>query len=170
MTQAQIYGLADPQTHKIMYIGKAMNAEQRYKGHLRDAARRKTPLYQWINTLTEKPKLIILASCTTEDWQTVEKQVITQYRVEGQLLNVADGGNQPKGNSITNRQNAIKLNERMRNDPFAKRIQFLKRSMADFIRRAKNGEIREEVKESIFAKLRLAAAKNPALFGEYRHI
>lgn len=170
MTCAQIYGLADPRTGEIKYIGKANNAETRYKGHLRDAKRRKTPVYEWINTLEERPQLIVLASCTTEDWQSVERQIIAQYRVEGELLNLADGGNQPKGNPETNRLNAIKMNEHMKNDPRAKRIQFLKRSMSDFIRRAKRGDVRQEVVDRIFAKLRLAAAKNPTLFGEYRHI
>lgn len=170
MTYATIYGLTDPDTGRVMYIGKANDAEQRFKGHLRDAARRKTPVYQWINSLHKKPQMIVLASCITKDWQTVEKQIIAQYRQDGELLNVADGGNEPKSNSQVNRANGKKLNQRLRSDPRLKRIRELKRAASDFIRRAKKGEVRQEVVDRCFAKLRLAAEKNPILFGEYRHI
>lgn len=167
---AKIYGLADPVTKEIRYIGKAKNPAERYKGHLRDASRRTTPVYRWINSLTDKPELIVLASCLTSDWQSVEKQVIAQYRQDHQLLNLADGGNEPKSNQVVNRINGYMMNEALKQNPRLKRIRELKKMMSDFIKRANSGKVREEVRDRIFAKLRLAAEKNPVLFGEYRHI
>jgi hypothetical protein len=167
---AKIYGLSDPNTQEIRYIGKANNPAERYKGHLRDASRRTTPVYHWINSLQDKPHLIVLASCLTSDWQSVEKQIIAQYREDHSLLNLADGGNQPKSNSAVNRINGYKLNERIKQDPSLNRIREVKKMMGDFIKRASLGKVRQEVKDRIFAKLRLAAEKNPVLFGEYRHL
>lgn len=167
---AKIYGLADPITKEIRYIGKANNPAERYKGHLRDANRRTTPVYRWINSLTDKPELIVLASCLTSDWQSVEKQVIAQYRQDHQLLNLADGGNEPKFNLVVNRINGYKMNQALKQNPRLKRIRELKQFASNYIKRVNSENLDQATKDRIFAKLRLAAEKNPVLFGEYRHI
>jgi hypothetical protein len=48
---AEIYGLLDPRDGKLRYIGKAVCAAKRLKSHLRDARKRDTPVYRWINEL-----------------------------------------------------------------------------------------------------------------------
>lgn len=169
---AKIYGIAD-QEGRIMYIGKANNPKERMKQHIRECKRRKTPLYGWINKSLEKgqhPHMIVLASAISEDWQSLEIQMIAQYRDGGHMLNLANGGDQPKSNSATNKQNGHALNQRLKADLRLKRIRNLKRSASEFLRRCEKGEIRAEVAERLKDKLRLAGHKNPALFGEYRYL
>lgn len=92
----EIYALTDP-TGEIRYIGKANNSRARFKGHLRDAKRRKTPVYAWIRKLEkigQRPGLTVLEIC--DDWQSAEQRLIADHRAAGaRLLNVADGGDEP---------------------------------------------------------------------------
>lgn len=169
---AKIYGIAD-QEGRIMYIGKANDPRERMKQHIRDCKRRKTPLYGWINKCLERghqPQMIVLASATSDDWQSLESQMIVQYRNEGHMLNLADGGDQPKSNPATNKRNGHALNKRLQDDPLLRRVRNLKRAMGDFIKRCSEGKVRPEVEERIKAKLRYAGHKNPQLFGEYRYL
>jgi hypothetical protein len=154
-----------------MYIGKANDPKERMKQHIRECKRRKTPLYGWINKSLEQgqqPQMIVLASAISEDWQSLETQMIAQYRDGGHMLNLADGGDQPKSNPAINRQNAHNLNQRLNSDPLLRRVRDAKKAMAQFLRRCKEGKVSVEVEERIKGKLRLAGHKNPALFGEYR--
>lgn len=169
---AKIYGIAD-QEGRIMYIGKANDPQERMKQHIRDCKRRKAPLYGWINKCLERgerPQMIVLASATSDDWQSLETQMIAQYRSEGHMLNLANGGDQPKSDPATNSKNAHALNARLQSDPLLKRVRDIKRSMGEFLKRCKEGKINQEVEARIKGKLRLAGHKNPVLFGEYRHL
>lgn len=164
----QIYALADPFTHEVRYVGKAKNANARYKGHL--CSRRSTPVYRWIKSLTKPPELVILASCLTDDWQTVEKQVIAQYRQTNNLLNIADGGDQPKPNAEVNKRNGRVLAAKIKSDPTLAKVQFIKQSMANFLQDVKKGKVSESTKERVLSRLRLAGHKAPHWFGEYRFL
>jgi predicted GIY-YIG superfamily endonuclease len=171
-TTAKIYGVAD-QNGRIMYIGKSNDPVERMKQHLRDCTRRKTPLYGWINKALkdgQMPQMIVLASATSSDWQSLERQMIAQYRDEGHLLNLADGGNQPKSNAATNKRNGHALNERLKTDPLLRRVRDIKRSMSWFFAECSKGKISPEAENRIKSKLRLAGHKNPSLFGEYRYL
>jgi len=91
----KIYGLYDPVTGALRYIGKANDAAARLKTHLRDARRRDTPVYRWIRKLARNgmvPNMKVLAECQPELWPSVEREIISQN--EG-LLNVAEGGTEP---------------------------------------------------------------------------
>lgn len=171
-TAAKIYGIAD-QSGRIMYIGKSNDPVERMKQHLRDCTRRKTPLYDWINKALKnghQPQMMFLASSTSSDWQSLERQMIAQYRAEGHLLNLADGGDQPKSNAAINKRNGHLLNERIKTDPLLRRVRDIKRSMARFLRDCSKGKIKPEVENLIKSKLRLAGHKRPSLFGEYRYL
>jgi hypothetical protein len=104
-----------------MYIGVTKDPVERLKKHLREARYERSlhrPVYRWINALLEqnkKPVIQVIASCVDEEWDSLEIQLIAQYRKDYQLLNVADGGNRPKASHEANVRNAIKLNE-MRKD------------------------------------------------------
>lgn len=136
--EAEIYALCCPDTGDIRYIGKAKDSQKRLKGHLRDAKARRTPVYDWIQSLAKRgaiPALRVLASAF--DWRACEKQLIAQYRADGvRLLNLADGGDEPycspahrkehgrrlqaHPNTIAQRKaNAFKANEVRANDAFA---------------------------------------------------
>ena len=94
---AVIYGLTCPDTGSIRYIGKANNPEKRFASHLRDARTRTTPVYGWITKLVndgKRPGLVVLEDA--QDWVEAERRWIAVSRARGdQLLNVADGGDQP---------------------------------------------------------------------------
>lgn len=169
---AKIYGIAD-QDGRIMYIGKANNPPERMKQHIRDCKRRVTPLYGWLNKCLERghqPQMIVLASAISQDWQSLETHMIAQYRSEGHMLNLADGGDQPKSNPKTNTKNAYALNARLQSDPALKRVRDLKRSMSRFLKDCTEGKVSPEVESRIKSKLKLAGHRNPSLFGEYRYL
>jgi len=99
MMFVEIYGLCDPDTGELRYIGKANNAEARLKSHIRDARRRRTPVYIWMNRLTDKgkrPSLRILQTVCADEWEQAEREAIATARANGvRLLNLAEGGDQP---------------------------------------------------------------------------
>ena len=164
--KVEIYALSDPRTGEIRYIGKANDSAARLKDHLREK-RLRTPLYAWIAKLRREgvtPAMDVQCICDTEVWQEHERAVIAQGRADGlRLLNVADGGDEPHCPTEVRAENARKLNERMKADPFMARIRNIKRAVGAAIRR---GDMKEENK----AKLRLAAQKRPDLFGEYANL
>jgi hypothetical protein len=171
-TTAKIYGIAD-HSGRIMYIGKSKDPVERMKQHLRDCTRRKTPLYVWINKALrdgQRPQMIVLASATSSDWQSLERQMIAQYRQDGHLLNLADGGDQPKCDVAINKRNGQALNDRLKTDPLLRRVREYKRAMGQFLRECSQGKISPEAENRIKSKLRLAGHKNPSLFGEYRYL
>lgn len=160
----EIYGLYDPRSGALRYIGKAKDSRQRLKGHIRDSRKRHTPVYCWMRGLREAghdPEMRVLALVQEDQWQQYERQMIADARNRNErLLNIADGGDQPHCPRETRSANAKKLNDRLANDQRLKRIQEIKRHMGAAIRQG-------WLSESAKGKLRLAAAKNPALFGEY---
>ena len=172
-TFAKIYGIAECDTGRVMYIGKAANPKARMQGHIRECknGKRKTPIYLWMNSQIKKgkyPTMIVLASAISQDWQSLETQMIAQYRTEGHMLNLADGGDQPKVTLEGCKKGAHALNARLNTDPTLRRIQQIKRHMSQFIKDCAKGKIPLEVEHRIKEKLRLAGYLNPKIFGEYR--
>ena len=94
-----IYALIHPDTGALRYIGKANNADKRLAGHIRASRVRKSPLYSWIRKLAReglKPDMVILET-NCADWGASERKFIASARRMGaDILNIADGGNQPK--------------------------------------------------------------------------
>jgi hypothetical protein len=122
---AQIYALLCPIAGDIRYIGKANNAAKRLASHKRDARMRRTPVYDWMNKLKAdglEPILIVLEEA--DDWATSERQWIAAAReADCRLLNLADGGDQPKSNPEQLRRAAATMNaKRPHNVMIAMRI------------------------------------------------
>lgn len=92
-----IYGLIDPRSGLIRYIGKANDPAKRFASHVRDSARRSTPVYAWFRKLAGlglQPEMLVLSECS--DWEAEERRLIAVARSKGYaLLNVAEGGDQP---------------------------------------------------------------------------
>lgn len=89
-----IYTLSDPRDGRVRYVGKAVSAERRFAGHLRER-RRSTPLYGWVRELAVLgmcPRMTVVERCSEAEWQQVERRHIAG--TPG-VLNVAPGGNQP---------------------------------------------------------------------------
>lgn len=96
--QVSIYALSDPRGGGVRYVGKANDPAKRLKSHLRDARRRRTPVYLWINRLLKAgvvPAITVLETCGVDEWPDAERRLIAKYRANGDLLNLADGGDEP---------------------------------------------------------------------------
>ena len=158
-----IYGLYD-QTGALRYIGKANDPNARVKSHIRDSRRRNTPLYSWLRK-HGLPTMRVLHVCSEgQDWREVERTMIAHARDDGEaLLNLADGGDQPMCSNAVCRANAIRLNEQLNLNPKAKRLQGIKRQVANGI---KNGTMSEASKQ----KFRDLAMYAPEVFGCWRFI
>lgn len=97
MTPTYIYGLVDPNTKDIRYIGKADRPEERLQEHL-------TPYFLskkwhknfWLLSLlkkNQKPKLIIIEKVSQETWKEREIFWIRFYtKLGAQLTNSTNGG------------------------------------------------------------------------------
>lgn len=166
--RAKIYGIVDPETGKIVYIGKANRVQSRLKTHLSDCRKKDSNLYKWMRdrlNANQSIKIVELASAISEDWQSLEIAMIAQYRNEGNLLNMADGGNQPLVDIETRRKNAVILNARRKNDPLFKRVWEIKRAMSWNLKFLRREGADPKTYERIVAKLKYAAEKRPDLFG-----
>ncbi|CAJ0803088.1 hypothetical protein LMG18090_04388 [Ralstonia mannitolilytica] len=157
---AEIYALRDPRDGAIRYIGKANNAVKRLASHLRDSRRRNTPVYCWIRKLAESgmvPRLEVLEQA--DDWAEAERRLIALSRARGdRLLNVADGGDEPFCPREVRAENGRKVAAMRQIDPMQRRIWEIKRALSCALR---DGYLSNAAR----AKLRLAAAKRPDLFG-----
>jgi hypothetical protein len=90
-----IYGLIDPFTFKVRYIGKTMNLKQRFDRQLNEQS--KTYRCNWIQSLRskgKKPVQVVLQELNdTDDWQAAEKKWIAIAKKYGwDLVNGTDGG------------------------------------------------------------------------------
>lgn len=91
-----IYGLKDPITEKIRYVGKAQTPRRRLTVHLHRAKAYKTHVYQWIRSLLRlglRPDLVILEEVEHQFWPEAEKKWIAYFKRNGNYLtNATDGG------------------------------------------------------------------------------
>lgn len=91
-----IYGLLDPTTEELRYIGLTKRGmKRRMKDHLWEAKKgRITHLYNWIRNLDMPPKIVVLRECNTlRELLQAETETIAYYRSLGcKLTNLTDGG------------------------------------------------------------------------------
>jgi hypothetical protein len=92
-----IYGLYDPETRELRYIGKANNLAKRLWCHIRDAkGGQRTHKAAWIRKLLRndlKPIISEIWQTTEEGWQEDERACIAQAIEEGtRLTNLTKGG------------------------------------------------------------------------------
>lgn len=158
---ASIYGLYDKRGN-LRYIGKANDPAARLKSHMRDCRRRQTPLYSWIRKHGLPVMQVLEADCA--DWRKAERRLIDEARQRGErLLNLADGGDEPHCPTEVRQRNGRNTAKAIHSDPLAKRVWDLKRQIG---RALKDGYVRNAGR----AKLRLAAAKRPELFGLWANL
>ena len=133
--RVEIYGLSDPRDGRVRYVGKANDSSKRLASHIRDARRRRTPVYDWINSLEQSPSIQILAVCEQAHWPDVERQIIAQWRLlEPKLLNLADGGDEPHCPLATRIENGRKSKGRLHNDPVNRLVWEVKMKFAWMMR------------------------------------
>jgi group I intron endonuclease len=93
---AYIYGLSDPLTKEVRYIGKTNDLHKRYLRHLSRSQRETNHRACWIKHLLNngvKPEMFIVETVKDDDWQEAERFWLIQFRVAGaRLVNTTDGG------------------------------------------------------------------------------
>lgn len=91
-----IYGLEDPRTNRIRYVGVTVREKQRLNEHLsRAVTGGKTHRDCWIRsliTLGLRPVYRVLERGAGEGWQDRERFWISEHRLTGDLVNHTDGG------------------------------------------------------------------------------
>lgn len=89
-----IYGLAEPATGEIRYVGKTeRDIRERFSEHTRPSSVRRTqPVYEWLRALGAKPQLVVLET-DPGDIDEAERAWIATLAARGErLLNKAPGG------------------------------------------------------------------------------
>lgn len=94
-----IYGLLEPDTGKLRYIGKANDPHKRLRQHLRRKG--KTHRAYWIESLTARglvPELQLLLEVAKPEWEFWERDMIQTFREAGcKLVNGTAGGDGTEG-------------------------------------------------------------------------
>lgn len=95
-----VYGLHDPRTGQLRYVGKSDNPRGRLTEHMREV--RNTHRCNWVQSLKSvglKPILTIIdATPPGSDWAWMERVYIASGRRAGlPLTNIADGGEGTRG-------------------------------------------------------------------------
>jgi len=90
-----IYGLIDPFTFKVRYIGKTINLKQRFSRQI--CEKEKTHRCHWIQSLISKgrkPIQVVLQELSDgDDWQSCERKWISIAKKYGwDLVNSTEGG------------------------------------------------------------------------------
>lgn len=173
MAGVEIYSLTDPRNMQVCYIGKANDSVKRLKSHLRDARRRFTPVYAWINELSDlglSPTLTVLASVSPAIWPETEiAEILKAKEINPFLLNVAKGGNEPGCSTQTRAKNGRKNANAIHSDMKRKRVWAAKQKMGLMLKwLVDNGRVGKL--EQIKAKLKIVAQKDPVNFGCYASI
>lgn len=97
MTTNYIYGLVDPRTDELRYVGKSNDPVRRTYNHITDAKKKFTYRDRWIKQLLDlglKPKLEILEDgIKDKDWNEIERWWIFMAKACGhRLTNGTEGG------------------------------------------------------------------------------
>lgn len=112
-----IYGLRDPRTKEIRYIGKTNNPKKRLSGHLRDARHGGNfHVHRWIRTLIDRdmlPEVVILESeISSSSIDAREIWWISEGKRQGwKLTNITEGGD--GGAPFTGKTHSIDTRTRM---------------------------------------------------------
>lgn len=166
--QTFIYMLIDPRDDEIRYIGKANDVLSRLGGHLRDASRRRSRVYAWINELVasgHSPVVATLDRIPMEEWQDAERFYIKEYRDCGfDLLNISAGGNEPGLNAEALKRNGRSNAKAIHSDPERRALWELKKRIGDTLRCK---YVSDECKERIKASARRLAQLKPETFGKW---
>ncbi len=91
-----IYGLCDPLSNELRYIGKTYDIKKRLYKHLKQAKNNtKNHKNAWLNGLLKQnlfPVVKILKIASEKNWQQIEKDLIKIYNKNSTLLNILPGG------------------------------------------------------------------------------
>jgi len=99
-----IYGLTDPRTDQVRYIGWTQTPQQRLRAHISEAKRQRSHKARWIASLLKiglSPGLFAIAE-VDGGWAEAERFWIAFYQAFGcPLTNMADGGEGAPGHMLS---------------------------------------------------------------------
>jgi len=89
-----IYGLADPKTLRVRYVGRTRNLVARFTALIKTAPRNENiRRHDWIRRLAsrgQRPVMVLLDSCRNDEAADAEARWIAHYRRRGHIFNVLD--------------------------------------------------------------------------------
>jgi len=103
MKRTTIYGLCDPVSGELRYIGKTCQPiNRRISAHVQEAARGMiNHRCNWLRSLNCRPVSVLMLdvlSCESDFW---ERELIAMFRAGGRLTNNTDGGDGAPGRICT---------------------------------------------------------------------
>jgi group I intron endonuclease len=94
-----IYGLIDPNTNELRYVGKSVNPKMRLRKHISERSKHDSYKDRWVRKLYrdgKKPELLIIDEVLKSNWQFWEIHYISYFKGIGcRLTNGTIGGDQP---------------------------------------------------------------------------
>lgn len=103
-----IYGLFDPTTNELRYVGKTNNLRLRLNGHMSSQNKESSHKRNWIKGLLNKgysPEIFVLDEVSDEDWPFWEQWHIQYWRGIG--CNLTNHPSCPGGENPPNPKNRI---------------------------------------------------------------
>ena len=103
MAKIVIYGIVDPETNQLRYVGQTCNFLKRKSAHCSMAIRNinNTHIYNWLRSLYNKnitPEFIIIEECKKEDLDSLEIFYMDYFKMIGcNLTNSSVGGVSRRG-------------------------------------------------------------------------
>lgn len=165
----EIYGLYDPDSGELRYVGKAKSSAKRLKTHIWDSRTAKRPVCLWIAGLVaagKAPVMRLLETVDDSEWKAAEKRLIALHRKTSSLLNLAHGGDEPFQTKEQRAANARAMNKKMAEaDPRWRAYVLAKREMARVYARLKKKPDYTTYWMRLIMKCH--AAQRPDLCGEW---
>lgn len=94
-----IYGLCEPTTGELRYIGKSVSPNNRFRRHISDVNKYNSYKDRWIRGLiseNKKPSMFIIDVVNKEEWVFWERFYISYFNYLGcRLTNTTGGGDEP---------------------------------------------------------------------------
>lgn len=99
MNVVYIYGLIDPITGLIRYVGKSVNPRKRLNDHCKRCSKSPSHINSWLlglKKISMKPEILILDEVCENNWIFWEQFYISLLKSWGlSLVNMTDGGENP---------------------------------------------------------------------------
>lgn len=162
-----IYGLCDPLTQQLRYVGKANRPDVRRYQHIESRALiKKTHKNHWIKSLMVKgkrPEMFIIEEASRDDWKDAEQFWISYFKSIGaDLTNTTCGGDGDCGPEAHKKQaEALRGRKVVRSPEHAAKIVASNKARAtnpDWLRKIKEAAIKRAAttKPELMARLKVA--------------
>jgi hypothetical protein len=112
----EIYGLYDPDSGDLRYVGKANSTAHRLKTHILERNLDR-PICRWVKSLVEQgkcPRAVVFEAVPEDQWEEAERRLIAEHRKTSDLLNLADGGAMPSQTKDQRRKLGRSLNKKLK--------------------------------------------------------